>query len=64
MDRGNPEIDLIALAAVNRETEVTYIQRERDWLAHAIAEGRLEDPSRGLPALPASLAVTTEDRAQ
>ncbi|HEX7491010.1 MAG TPA: FAD-dependent oxidoreductase [Candidatus Limnocylindrales bacterium] len=55
-DRANPEIDLIALAAVDRETEVTYIQRERDWLAHAIAEGRLLDPAAGLPALPASLA--------
>jgi hypothetical protein len=55
-DRGNPEIDLIALAAVDRETEVTYIQRERDWLTHAIAEGRLLDPAAALPALPASLA--------
>jgi formate dehydrogenase major subunit len=55
-DRGNPEIDLIALAAVDRETEVTYIQRERDWLTHAIAEGRLHDPATALPALPASLA--------
>ncbi|HEX7591611.1 MAG TPA: FAD-dependent oxidoreductase [Candidatus Limnocylindrales bacterium] len=57
-DRGNPEIDLIALAAVDRETEVTYIQRERDWLAHAITEGRVQAPLKGLPQLPASLAGT------
>jgi formate dehydrogenase major subunit len=56
--RGNPQIDLIGLAAVDRETEVTYIQRERDWLAHAIAEGRIEDPAKDLPSLPASLAAS------
>jgi NADPH-dependent glutamate synthase beta subunit-like oxidoreductase/formate hydrogenlyase subunit 6/NADH:ubiquinone oxidoreductase subunit I/ferredoxin len=54
--RGNPEIDLIALAEVDRETEVTYIRRERDWLAHATAEGRVHDPAEALPALPPSLA--------
>ena len=43
--RANPEIDLIAVAAVERQTEVTYIQRERDWLAHAVAEGRVENPA-------------------
>ena len=54
--RADPEIDLIALAAAARETEVTYIQRERDWLAHALAEGRIENPGESLPALPPSLA--------
>jgi formate hydrogenlyase subunit 6/NADH:ubiquinone oxidoreductase subunit I len=54
--RANPEIDLIGLAAIDRETEVTYIQRERDWLAHALAEGRIEDPAKALPTLPSSLA--------
>jgi NADPH-dependent glutamate synthase beta subunit-like oxidoreductase/formate hydrogenlyase subunit 6/NADH:ubiquinone oxidoreductase subunit I/ferredoxin len=52
-DRDDPEIDLIGLAAIDRETEVTYIRRERDWVAHALAEGRLEDPAAMLPALPA-----------
>ena len=52
--RADPEIDLIGLAAVDRETEVTYIRRERDWLAHALAEGRIESP-QDLPALPPSL---------
>ena len=55
-DRGNPEIDLIGLAAVDRETEVTYIRRERDWVAHAIADGRLERFAEALPELPASIA--------
>jgi formate dehydrogenase major subunit len=57
-DRGDPEVDLIAIADVERETEVTYIRRERDWLAHALAEGRIEDPAGTLPALPESLAGT------
>jgi formate dehydrogenase major subunit len=38
--RQDPEIDLIALAAIDRETEVTYIRRERDWATRAAAEGR------------------------
>ena len=45
-------IDLMAIAAVGRETEVTYIRRERDWAARAAAEGRLIDTSRMLPMLP------------
>jgi NADPH-dependent glutamate synthase beta subunit-like oxidoreductase/formate hydrogenlyase subunit 6/NADH:ubiquinone oxidoreductase subunit I/ferredoxin len=51
-DRSQPLVDLIALAAMGRETEVTYIQSERDWLAHAVADGRLANPGEGLPALP------------
>jgi len=54
--RGDPEIDLIGLAAIDRETEVTYIRRERDWVVHALAEGRRQDPAEALPALPPSLA--------
>jgi NADH-quinone oxidoreductase subunit I len=54
--RENPEIDLIALAAIDRETEVTYIRKERDWLARAMAEGRVVDAARSLPVLPASIA--------
>ena len=38
-------IDLMAIAAVDRETEVTYIRRERDWATRAAAEGRLVDPT-------------------
>ena len=46
-------IDLMAIAAIDRETEVTYIRRERDWAARAAAEGRFVDAARLLPVLPA-----------
>jgi formate hydrogenlyase subunit 6/NADH:ubiquinone oxidoreductase subunit I len=51
-ERVDPSIDLMALAAIGRETEVTYIRRERDWAARAQAEGRTVDPARMLPMLP------------
>ena len=54
--RTDPMIDLIAIAAVDRETEATYIQRERDWLSRAIASGRDVGP-RMLPVLPASVSA-------
>jgi formate hydrogenlyase subunit 6/NADH:ubiquinone oxidoreductase subunit I len=54
--RAEPMIDLIALAAVDRETEVTYIRRERDWDARAASAGRTGDRTRLLPMLPASLS--------
>jgi NADPH-dependent glutamate synthase beta subunit-like oxidoreductase/formate hydrogenlyase subunit 6/NADH:ubiquinone oxidoreductase subunit I len=54
--REQPMIDLIAIAAVERETEVTYIRRERDWLERAKAEGRILEPGRLLPVLPASIS--------
>ena len=53
--RQEPLIDLIALAAVNRETEGTYIRRERDWAERARAAGRLVATDRLLPVLPAGL---------
>ena len=53
--REEPNIDLLALAAVERETEMSYIRRERDWAERARAEGRLIDEGRRLPVLPASL---------
>jgi ferredoxin len=54
--REEPMIDLMAIAQVERETEVTYIRRERDWVERAQAEGRLTQPTRLLPVLPASIA--------
>ena len=54
--RTDPMIDLLAIAAVDRETEVTYIRRERDWATRAAAEGRILRPDRLLPVLPASVA--------
>jgi NADPH-dependent glutamate synthase beta subunit-like oxidoreductase/formate hydrogenlyase subunit 6/NADH:ubiquinone oxidoreductase subunit I/ferredoxin len=53
--RTEPTIDLMALAAIDRETEVTYIRRERDWLSRALAEGRVVDQSRLLPMLPPAI---------
>jgi formate dehydrogenase major subunit len=53
--REEPMIDLIAIAAVDRETEMTYIRRERDWAERARAAGRDIGP-RMLPVLPASVA--------
>jgi NADPH-dependent glutamate synthase beta subunit-like oxidoreductase/formate hydrogenlyase subunit 6/NADH:ubiquinone oxidoreductase subunit I/ferredoxin len=51
--RREPMIDLIGLADVERETEVTYIRRERDWLARPVAEGRSAGPEDTAPELPA-----------
>jgi len=55
--RVDPMIDLIALAAVDQETEMTYIRRERDWIERAAAEGRPVAPTRLLPMLPAAVAA-------
>ena len=55
--REEPMIDLIALAKLDRETEVTYIRKERDWAERARAEGRLLEPTRLLPVLPPSIAA-------
>ena len=38
-------IDLMALASIDRETEVTYIRRERDWATR----GRRRGPDRSTP---------------
>ncbi|MGK2850581.1 MAG: FAD-dependent oxidoreductase [Candidatus Limnocylindrales bacterium] len=56
VSRADPTVDLMALAMIDRETEVTYIRRERDWATRAAAEGRLIDASRMLPMLPAAIA--------
>jgi formate hydrogenlyase subunit 6/NADH:ubiquinone oxidoreductase subunit I/thioredoxin reductase len=54
--RAEPAIDLIALAGIDRETEVTYIHRERDWATRAAAAGRQIDAARMLPVLPPAMA--------
>jgi NADPH-dependent glutamate synthase beta subunit-like oxidoreductase/formate hydrogenlyase subunit 6/NADH:ubiquinone oxidoreductase subunit I/ferredoxin len=56
--REEPMIDLLALADIERETEISYIRKERDWAERAAAEGRLIPPSRLLPVLPASFAAS------
>ena len=55
--RSNPNIDLLALAAIDRETEGTYIRRDREWRDKAASSGRLVPASRHLPVLPASVAA-------
>jgi len=54
--RAEPMIDLMAISAVDRDTEITYVQRERDWLERAQASGRRLDEGRLLPVLPARIA--------
>src|SRR5215218_6707354 len=53
--RAEPMIDLIALAEIDRETEVTYIRKERDWLQRAIESGRFTESSKLLPVLSSTL---------
>jgi formate hydrogenlyase subunit 6/NADH:ubiquinone oxidoreductase subunit I len=54
--RAEPMIDLMAMAQVDRETEVTYIRKERDWLQRAVDAGRFIDSDRLLTVLPATLS--------
>jgi hypothetical protein len=44
------------MAQVDRETEVTYIRKERDWLQRAIEQGRYIQSDRLLTVLPATLS--------
>jgi len=55
--RAEPMIDLMALAEIDRETEVTYIRKERDWMQRAIDDGRFIESSRVLKVLPARLSA-------
>ena len=41
---------------MERDTELTYIRKERDWLSRAQAGGRDFPHDRLLPVLPANLA--------
>ena len=43
--RVEPKIDLIALAAIDRETEMTYIRREKDWVDAGHRRGRSSTPA-------------------
>jgi hypothetical protein len=44
------------MAQIDRETEVTYIRKERDWLQRAIDAGRFIESDRLLTVLPATLS--------
>jgi NADPH-dependent glutamate synthase beta subunit-like oxidoreductase/formate hydrogenlyase subunit 6/NADH:ubiquinone oxidoreductase subunit I/ferredoxin len=50
--RAEPMIDLLAISAIDRDTEVTFVRKERDWLERAQAQGRRLDAGRLLPMLP------------
>ena len=54
--REEPMIDLLAISAMERDTEVSYIRRERDWLTRAQADGRDIPSARLLPMLPPSVS--------
>jgi formate hydrogenlyase subunit 6/NADH:ubiquinone oxidoreductase subunit I len=56
--RQEPMIDLMAIAALERDTEISYVRRERDWLARAQAQGRAIPTERQLPMLPPGLGKT------
>jgi ferredoxin len=53
--RSEPLIDLLAISAIDRDTEMSWIRKERDWLERAQAQGRSLDAGRFLPMLPASI---------
>ncbi|HET7676320.1 MAG TPA: FAD-dependent oxidoreductase [Candidatus Limnocylindrales bacterium] len=53
--RAEPMIDLLAISAIDRDTEISYVRRERDWLQRAQASGRQVRPDRLLPMLPTSV---------
>jgi ferredoxin len=50
--RADPMIDLMAISAMDRDTELTYVRRERDWAERAAASGRGLPEGRFLPMLP------------
>ncbi|MBA2570836.1 MAG: FAD-dependent oxidoreductase [Chloroflexi bacterium] len=53
--RAEPMIDLMAISAIDRDTEITYVRRERDWMERAEASGRGVPASRLLPMLPVGI---------
>jgi ferredoxin len=50
--RADPMIDLMAISAMDRDTELTYVRRERDWAVRAADAGRGLPEGRFLPMLP------------
>ena len=54
-DRSEPMVDLLATSAIDRDSEVTFIRRERDWLVCAQESGRALGAGMMLPVLPASI---------
>ena len=54
--REEPMIDLLAISSIERDSELSYVRRERDWLARARAQGRDIPATRLLPMLPTGVA--------
>ncbi len=54
--RGMPIVDLLATSSIDRDTEISFIRKERDWLERASDQGRFLDSGRMLPVLPASVS--------
>jgi ferredoxin len=54
--REHPQIDLLAISAMERDTEMTWVRHERDWAARAMSAGRQIDAGRMLPMLPAGVS--------
>ena len=55
-NRIDPQIDLLAISAMERDTEISWVRNERDWLERATVAGRWLDAGRMLPMLPAGVA--------
>lgn len=55
-NRADPQIDLLAISSIERDTEMTWVRHERDWAARATAAGRRIEAGRILPMLPAGVA--------
>jgi NADPH-dependent glutamate synthase beta subunit-like oxidoreductase/formate hydrogenlyase subunit 6/NADH:ubiquinone oxidoreductase subunit I/ferredoxin len=55
-DRAEPMIDLLAISSIERDTEISYSQRERNWLLRAETDGRFIGGGRMLPMLPPGIS--------
>jgi formate dehydrogenase major subunit len=55
-NRVDPQIDLLAISAMERDTEMTWVRHERDWAARAESMGRRIEAGRMLPMLPAGVS--------
>jgi len=55
-NRIDPQIDLLAISAMERDTEISWVRNERDWHERATVAGRRLDAGRMLPMLPPGVA--------
>jgi len=53
--RADPVLDLLATSSIERDTEMSWVRRERDWLVRAEESGRPLVAGRLLPVLPATI---------